>query len=131
MRTVFADTSALYALLVSSDARHDQARRSFARLEAAAAPLLTTSYVLVETSALLGRRVGLDAIRSFHEDFVPLLKVVWVDAELHHTGLGYLLKKEIKGLSLVDAVSFVVMMDRNVEMAFAFDRHYVDAGFQI
>ena len=129
MRAVFVDTSAVYALLVSSDVRHEAARRSFARLSSSATPLLTTSYVLIETTALLGRRVGLDAVRRFHEDLVPLLEVVWVDDTLHYTGLGRLLEGQLQDLSLVDAVSFVVMRNQGMEDAFAFDRHYEDEGF--
>lgn len=129
MRAVFVDTSAAFALLVSSDARHEAARRSFERLSSTATPLLTTSYVLIETAALLGRRVGLDAVRRFHEDLVPLFEVVWVDDSLHYTGLGRLLEGRSQDLSLVDAVSFVVMRNRDVEVAFAFDGHYDDEGF--
>lgn len=128
MSAVFVDTSAVFALLVSSDARHEDAKRSFERLASTAAPLLTTSYVLVETAALLGRRVGRDAVGRFHEDLVPLFEVVWVDATLHHAGLGRLLEGRSQDLSLVDAVSFVVMRARSVEVAFAFDRHYDDEG---
>lgn len=131
MRAVFVDTSAVYALLVSSDDRHETARLSFARLSISATPLLTTSYVLIETVALLGRRVGLDAVRRFHEDLVPLFEVVWVDDTLHYIGLGRLLEGHLQDLSLVDAVSFVVMRNRNMENAFAFDRHYDDEGFAL
>lgn len=62
---------------------HQEAKQIFADLRAKTAVLLTTSYVILETYALLGRRLGPTAVRAFREDFVPLLEVVWVDPDLH------------------------------------------------
>ncbi|MDG4596628.1 MAG: PIN domain-containing protein [Candidatus Contendobacter sp.] len=60
MNQVFVDTSAILALLVATDEAHPAAKMAFARLAAREAALLTTSYVLVETYALLGRRLGIE-----------------------------------------------------------------------
>src|SRR5262245_7692646 len=62
---VYVDTSAILALLISSDAAHARAGRAFDKLAAEQTSLLTSSYVLVETSALVGRRAGLAAVRQF------------------------------------------------------------------
>jgi predicted nucleic acid-binding protein len=72
---VFVDTSAFFAVIDRDEANHDDAARVWAELLAAQATLLTTSYVLVETAALLQHRIGLAALRSFYEDVVPLLHV--------------------------------------------------------
>jgi predicted nucleic acid-binding protein len=93
------------------------------------APLVSTSFVLVETYALLGRRFGLDAVRQFRSDFAPLLDVVWVDQPLHDAGLDLLLDRRKRLLSLVDAVSFVTMRNRKIADAFAFDPHFEQEGF--
>ncbi len=129
MSHVFVDTSAAYALLVRSDDRHGQARRVFARLMADGAPLVTSSYVLVETYALLGRRIGLEAVAAFRDRFAPLLDIAWVDPATHDAALEDLLDRGARDLSLVDAVSFLVMRDRGIDSAFAFDRHFVQEGF--
>ncbi len=129
MSQVFVDTSAVLALLSASDAMHARARRVFARLREREANLLTTSYVLVETHALLARRLGLGAVRSFREDLAPLLEVVWVDEPLHEEALDLLLARGRRGLSLVDAVSFVTLGRRRVEEAFAFDEHFAEEGY--
>jgi len=49
---VFADASALFALLARDDSMHVHAKEAFARLAEQSAPLLTSSYVLVESTSL-------------------------------------------------------------------------------
>jgi len=126
---VFVDTSAFLALLNSKDEHHGRARRVFETLRAQEAALVTTSFVLVETYALVARRMGLAAVRAFRDDLVPLLDVVWVEANAHEAGLDLLLERKKRDLSLVDAVSFVVMRQQRLEHAFAFD--FEDEGFSL
>ncbi len=125
------DTSAAYALLVASDANHQRARSVFEQLQARGAPLVTTSYVLVETYALLHSRVGLAAVTAFRNDVQPLMEVSWVDEGLHERGLGRLLARGQGGLSLVDAVSFELIRDEGLEEAFVYDRHFEGEGFAV
>lgn len=129
MNAVFVDTSALLALLVPTDAAHKRAQRAFARLAADETPLLTCSYTLVETYALVGRRLGSGAVAAFRADFAPLLDVAWVGADEHERGLDLLSESPSATLSLVDAVSFVIARDRGIDAVFAFDRHFTDARF--
>ncbi len=131
MNAVFADTSAFLALLNAADENHERASRAFATLRTRKAPLVSTSYVLVETYALLGRRLGLDAVRSFRADLAPLVDVVWVDETLHDAGLDLLLERKRRLLSLVDAVSFITMRQGDVTEAFAFDPHFGQEGFSL
>lgn len=131
MSAVFADTSGLLALLNASDEHHIRAERAFASLRIRRPSLVSTSYVLVETYALVGRRLGVEAVRSFRADFAPLLDVTWVDAGLHDAGLDLLLDRGKKRLSLVDAVSFVTMRRKDVTEAFAFDPHFEQEGFSL
>jgi uncharacterized protein len=128
---VYADTSGLLALLNASDGYHPRAKRAFAGLRQQRASLIASSFVLVETYALLGRRLGLDAVREFRVSFAPLLEVVWVDEALHDAGLDLLLERGRRDMSLVDAVSFVVMRQKNVTSAFAFDAHFEEEGFSL
>lgn len=130
MARTFLDTSAVIALFVSTDVSHQEAKRIFERLRSQAAVLLTTSYVILETYALLGRRLGPVAIRAFREDFVPLLDIVWVDRNLHERGLDLLLARSVHDLSLVDTVSFLVAKEQGVKEAFAFDGHFDDEGLK-
>ena len=131
MTRVFLDTSAVLALMNPLDEHHRRARRAFEVLGAQRAPLLTTSLVLVETYALLGRRLGLAAVRGFRSDLAPLAEVVWTDEPAFESGLDLLLARKKRDLSLVDAVSFVVMRQRGLEHAFAFDPHFEEEGFSL
>ncbi|MGH9308481.1 MAG: type II toxin-antitoxin system VapC family toxin [Vicinamibacterales bacterium] len=131
MNAVFVDTSAFLGLLSLKDENHDRAARTFATLRTNRAPLVTTSFVLVETYALIGRRFGLAAVLDFRADFAPLIDVVWVDETLHNGGLDLLIERPKRTLSLVDAVSFVMMRERQMNEAFAFDPHFEQEGFAL
>lgn len=131
MNRVFIDTSAILALLIGSDKTHGQAKKAFDSLSARQAILTTTSYILVETYALLGRRVGLTAVTGFRKDFAALLDVIWIDGELHEKALDLLIQRSSRDLSLVDAASFVVMRQQRIDEAFAYDRHFSAEGFTL
>ena len=129
MSSVFVDTSALLALLNVRDENHAAADRTFATLRARQAQLVSTSAVLIETYALVGRRLGLDAVRMFRADFAPLLDVVWVDETLHEAGLDFWLDRRKRRLSLVDTISFLTMRRMGLDEVFAFDPHFEQEGF--
>ncbi len=131
MTRVFVDTSAVLALMNPKDEQHVSARRAFEILGAQRADLLTTSLVLVETYALLGRRLGLAAVRAFRADLAPLCETAWVDEPTFESGLDLLLARKKRDLSLVDAVSFLVMRQRGLDQAFAFDPHFEEEGFSL
>lgn len=131
MSRVFVDTSAIIAVLLSDDRQHPRAREAFERLAERRDVLLTTSYVLIETYALLGRRIGVEAVRLFREEFAPLLDLIWIDESRHERGFDLLLRQSDRGLSLVDAVSFVVARSERVDEVFAFDSDFEAEGFPI
>ena len=127
--TVFVDTSALYATLDADDLNHDRAAVQWRRLVEGQTPLVTTNYAMVETTALLQHRIGIDAIRLFQEDVRPILGVEWVTESEHAAGMASVLAVGNRRLSLVDCVSFAVMRGRGIRDAFAFDRHFSEQGF--
>ena len=128
---VFADTSALFALLVRDDAMHMHAKEAFARLAEQSAHLLTSSYVLVENTALLQRRIGLKAVHDFNARIVPLLEVVWADADWHARAVHRLLAQTDRAVSLVDCLSFEIMEARGISTAYTFDKHFDEEGFRL
>ena len=128
--SVYADTSALYALLVENEAAHQQSRQEFQRLLGARRAVWTTSFVLVETMALLQHRFGLAAARDFDESIVPVLRVHWVEAELYRQAIEQLWRQDRRQLSLVDCVGFEFMRQQGLSTAFAIDPHFEEAGFE-
>ena len=92
--SVFVDTSAFYALLVSNDESHDPVRAAFASLVTGRRLLWTTSFVIVETIALLQHRIGLDAAKDFDEEVLPAVRVRWVDDHLYRLGIDRLWRED-------------------------------------
>lgn len=127
--TVFVDTSAFYAVFDRDDANHPSAKAAWTTLLGEAETLLTNNYVLLETAALLQHRLGVAAVRSFHESVMPLLQVDWVTAEEHRAGTEAVLAAGRKKLSLVDCVSFQTMRQFEIRVAFCFDAHFGEQGF--
>lgn len=127
--TVFVDTSALYAVLDADDLRHDSADHAWRDLLTGDAALRTHSAVVVETSALVQARLGMDAVRVLHADVLPLLSVCFVDAALHRQAVTALLAAGRRSLSLVDWTSFELMRNENLTEAFAFDDDFANQGF--
>jgi len=129
--TVFVDTSAFFPIIDNSDADHPQATNTWNRLLADRVLLLTTNYVLLESSALLQRRLGLEAYRDFETQVVPLLHIEWIDEARHRSGVLATLSAGRRRLSLVDCVSFQVMRQAGVRTAFCFDDHFREQGFEV
>ena len=127
---VLVDTSALLAVLDRSDERHAAARRIWEDILKGDNILVCHNYVLVETSAVLTRRIGMDAVRTFVRDIVPVLRIVWVTADVHEAAVSAHLTAGRRALSLVDCTSFEVMRRTGVRTAFAFDPHFTEFGYE-
>ena len=128
---VFVDTPALFALLAVNDAMHKKAGCNFVYCAEHDAQLVTSSYVLVETLALLQSRIGLQAVSDFQLKFLPLLEVIWVDGEWHNRAVQRLLSQGRRALSLVDSLSFEIMESLDIKKAFTFDKYFSEQGFEV
>jgi len=128
--SVFVDTSALYAVLDRDDANHAAAADAYAALLIDAS-LLTHAYVVVETAALVQRRLGMEAVRALVDDALPAVEVAFVDELLHRAAVGAMLAAGRREVSLVDWTSFELMRSRRVNQAFAFDDDFAKHGFTL
>jgi predicted nucleic acid-binding protein len=126
----FVDTSALYAVLDRDDENHQAARAIWEMLLKSGATLVTSNYVLLEACALVQHRLGLDALRTFQDDLLPLLTIEWISRAQHDSAIAVVLSAGRKKLSLVDCVSFGVMRAAGLRKAFAFDSHFIEQGFE-
>jgi predicted nucleic acid-binding protein len=127
--TVYVDTSAIFALLDHRDHNHPLASQRRSWLTSPDVTMMTSNYVVVETCALLQRRLGLDAVETFREQILPVMVVHWVTERQHERALSVLLAARRRKLSLVDCVSFELMRDCGWHHAFAFDAHFGEQGF--
>lgn len=128
---IFADTSALYAVLVRTDSGHALARAAWEEELSRRERYVTSSYVIHECVALLQARIGLKAVRTWRTEVEPVLDVVWVDGGLHARSVTALLAAGRRDLSLTDWVSFELMRSADIRTAFALDRHFRDQGFSV
>ena len=128
---VFVDTSAFLAVLDRGDGRHAAAKEAWERMLSRGDSLVSHNYILVETSAVLLRRLGMEAARVFERDIVPVLRLVWVTRDVHEAAVGAHLLAARRDLSLVDCVSFEVMRRTGLRKAFAFDPHFRDYGYEL
>jgi uncharacterized protein len=128
---VFVDTSAFFALLSSTDPNHAAAVAAMERIEREGISLVTTGHVVHETIALVQARLGLKAALAFDAHILPLLTTVWVDVSLHRQGIRRLTLRAARKVSLTDCISFVLMEERGIIEALAFDRHFEQEGFTL
>lgn len=127
--TVFGDTSAFFALLDGDAAEHEAAAEVVEELARSGEKMLTHEYVVVETIALVQRRLGLDIVRSFVDDLLAPVEIAWVGRELHLQARAAMLAGGKRAASLVDWTSFLVMRERGLTTAFAFDDDFRAQGF--
>ena len=129
--SVFVDTSAFLALMDGDDAGHPALKTAWAELVRNDARLWCTSYVVVETCALVQSRLGLEALRLYDEDVLPVVAIHWVAKSDHEAGMSAVLAANRKKLSLVDCVSFAVMRASGAKRALAVDSHFEEQGFEV
>ena len=127
---VFVDTSAIHAFLASDDVSHAVAVETWKRFMEKGTPLFTSNYVVVESCALLQRRLGMGAVRGLLDAVLPAIEVQWVTKEGHELAMRSLMAARRRKLSLVDCCSFVTMRAASCHVAFAFDKHFKEEGFR-
>jgi predicted nucleic acid-binding protein len=128
---ILVDTSAFLAVLDESDSHHKKAKPFWTQSIDGGDVLLCHNYILVETSALISRRLGMEALHVFEQDITPILHIILVTKEVHCAAVGAQLAANRSALTLVDCVSFEVMRRTGVQKAFAFDRHFRDYGYDL
>lgn len=125
--TVFVDTSAIFAILDEDDSNHPDAQRRLRALRGE--DLVTHTYVVVESLALIGRRLPWRATRTLIDAILPILDVEPVSASLHGTALAAYRESPSAHPSFVDHTSFAFMRMADIGYAFAYDRDFVERGF--
>ena len=129
--STFVDTSVFLAALGKDDINNILAAETLAELVENGEQLITTNYVLVESYALIQRRMGMNAIRDFQSHILPALTLVWISAEEHQHALKSFLSENRRNLSFVDCSSFDTIQRVGIDKVFTFDSHFREQGFEV
>ncbi|MYB33330.1 MAG: type II toxin-antitoxin system VapC family toxin [Acidobacteria bacterium] len=129
--SVFVDTSAFLAMLDRAQRRHDDVANAWRGVVAAERPLVTSNYVVVESFALLQRRVGMDAVRVLVARFLPLVETVFATDQVHAAATSAFLTADRRRLSFVDCVSFELMRQRGISEVLSLDADFQREGFRL
>ena len=133
MTNIFIDTSAFIALYLSDDDFHQEAVRWLKEMEGKAC-FWTTNYILDETYTFVRSVKGKDASVAFAEYLSSnseIVKVKRVSLEEEKEAFVLFKKLDLKGLSFTDCTSFAVMKRLGLKQAFSFDKHFMQAGFEL
>lgn len=130
---IFVDTGAWIALALTRDPLHARARQGWDQLLGAGARLHTSVPVVLETFTFLDRNATRDVALAWKGALatVPRLKILPCTAKDLERAWPYFERTDLHKLSAVDAVSFVLMAERRIRVAFAFDAHFATAGFRV
>jgi len=127
---IFVDSGFVIALINQRDQYHQRALELADKFEGY--PLLITDAVLLEIGNALVRKYKQEAI-EFIEQFLAAdeVEIISLDPQLFQQALGLYKNYQDKEWGLVDCVSFVVMWQAGINQVLTFDRHFVQAGFQV
>jgi predicted nucleic acid-binding protein len=130
--SVFVDTGYLLALERRTDENHRRALEHWRSLRGQGLPrLVTSTYVFDEVVTYLNSR-------GLHTSAVKMgkrllesssVELVRVGDDIFHAAFGLFEERPDKRYSLTDCVSFVLMRERGISVALAFDRHFEQEGF--
>jgi uncharacterized protein len=121
----FVDSSAWIAILVTTDERHVVARNALAQALSERWPLVTTNLVVAESYISVRRelrhRLAMEFLDLIHRS--QRLVVVRSNPEIEERAEALLAQYSDQDFS------FVVMHERGITEAFAFDHHFMTVGF--
>ncbi|MBI2303651.1 MAG: PIN domain-containing protein [Chloroflexi bacterium] len=132
-RRVLIDTGAFYAFADAIDAHHRESVAIFTDLRDKGDYLLTTSFIVAETHALLLNRLHRQAAIQFLKDMKEgsYIAVIWATPNDVKQAGQTIYRYEDKKFTLTDATSFAVMERLGIQYAFTFDRNFAQHGLNV
>lgn len=88
------------------------------------------NYVVAESLALIGRRLGMEAARAVQRRAIAPSRILWTTPIEHARAVEAFLESG-KSLSFVDCATMVTMRTRGLTRIFAFDDDFRRAGFEV
>jgi len=131
MQPLFIDTGAWIALEIANDHSH-RAAIQFASQQGRLFQWITTNWVIAETITWLRRRTDhATAVRFGNRVRASQqLRILRVSETQENQAWSIFSRYQDKDFGFVDCTSFAVMESLGIQQAFAFDRHFRQAGYQ-
>ncbi len=128
---IFIDSSAFLAIVNVDDANHPLAKQQWKDLLHTDEILYTNNYVIVESIAVIQKRLGLNTVQKLQDNILEFVTIDWVGEEYHSQALENVLTSNRRRLSLVDCSAFETMRRLGIDTAFTFDSHFREEGFNV
>jgi predicted nucleic acid-binding protein len=126
---IFIDTVYIIALSNRRDQYHEQASKLVSQYKGYL--MVITDAVLLEVGNALAHSHRQEAAEAIEEILTSDdVEVVHLTPDLFKRGFTMYRTFQDKAWSLVDCLSFVVMLDRGITDALTTDHHFEQAGFQ-
>jgi len=129
--SVYIDTSAFFAILDSGDKFHKESKNAFLELIDSKEVFHSSNYIIIEAIVLVQNRLGLNALRAFQDDIIPIINIHWVEERIHNIAISSLLIACRKNISFVDYTSFEMVRNLGLKKVFTFDKHFEEQGFEV
>lgn len=129
-KRIFLDTSFIIAILSTSDVFHTQAVIQ-AREISSSDEIWITDAILFEVGnafSKIDKTLASGFIRNCTETLTT--RIVWTDEVQFKKALEKYTQSRDKNWSLTDCLSFLVMAEQELEIAYSSDHHFEQAGFQ-
>lgn len=128
---VFLDTSGLFAAAEPPSPGNALVREALERLLRSGIPLVTSDVVVAELHGLtlgrLGPSVALSAARRIMG--APRVEIVSSGPAWLESGLAFLVARPGRRISMTDAVSMLLMRERDIDTVFTLDGDFRAEGF--
>jgi len=133
MNSLFVDTGALVARVLSRDQHYHASVRGWKTLEDIDVRLYSSDHVLDEAVSLLARQAGSRYAANWARDHLASREIEWLHATVEdwQESLHWLEKFADQKLSSTDCLSFALMRRQGVDVVFGFDHHFERAGFEL
>lgn len=130
---VFVDTGAWIGLAEVRDPYHERAVIFWDTLSRHGARIVTSVPVVIETFTFLDRRGSRELALRWRDGLqaIPRFQVLSCTRADLEAACKLLDRKDHERVSLVDAISFVLIRRERIRIAFAFDTHFAAAGIRL
>ena len=129
---IFLDTAYAIALSSSRDEHHEKALLLADQLEADGTRLITTRAIMLEIGNALSkqahRQAAVELLESLEQD--PSVEIVPLTEELYVKAFDLYQQRPDKEWGITDCISFIVMIERNLQEALTTDKHFQQVGYK-